>query len=681
MINKLTKYKIGFILVFFTVCVYIIGVRLYSYQVVMHDELYESSLRKTMRTYTQKASRGSILDTNGAKLVSNEMAFQVVFDYFLWDKERQNEVILQLCALMDKAQETYMDTLPVSGYAPFEYTTADVENKYYKKLIAFVEGKKDLKKALGSDFTAMELMKVLAERYKVTSGYSEREQRVIIGIRYDMELQGFSSYSQYVFSDNVSKKTVSQIEEGSVFFPGVSIKEVEKRSYKTDVASHLLGRVGVIYKEEYQELKEKGYPMNATIGKDGAEKAFEEYLRPIDGTLGVETNVDGDFSDVTTIKEAQPGKDVYLTIDQNMQRVAEKALADVAESIRQKAKWSTKKTGWDAAGGAAVVIKVSTGEILACASMPTYDLESFSANYNSLLEDPLKPMFNRAIMAAHPPGSIFKMVTAVAALEENIVEPYTKIRDEGVYRYYAPSYTPACWIWNEFGKTHGNINVSEAIKYSCNYFFYEVSRIMGIDTLNKYAKALGLGEKTGIELAGEVKGNLAGPESRLEKGGAKWEAGETIQAAIGQSEQQFTPIQLANYMATIVNGGTHYQPHLLKKVVSYDGKTTYLENSGVVLDKIELKAETVDAIKKGMLGATTDDGTASSVFNGYPIKIGGKTGSAQTKKGASAHGTFLSFAPYDNPEIAVCVIIEHAGSGGAVAPVVRSIYDYYFGLE
>ena len=330
-----------------------------------------------------------------------------------------------------------------------------------------------------------------------------------------------------------------------------------------------------------------------------------------------------------------------------------------------------------------MVIEVDTGGILACASYPTYNLETFSADFQTLMEDPLKPMFNRAISGAYPPGSTFKPVTALAALESGVVTTQTRIRDAGPYMFYASSnYTPACWIWNDRRGSHGNINISEALKYSCNYYFYEASRLMGIETLNTYAK-LGLGQKTGVEIPGEVAGTLAGPESREARGGDPWMPGETLQAAIGQSEQQFTPIQMANYMATILNGGTHYQPHFLKQAVSYDYSEIVEDYQPVVLDQMDISPETIEAIKEGMRGVVTDDGTAASIFRNYPIAIGGKTGSAQTTgdRSRSAHGVFISFAPYDDPQIAVFVLVEHGGSGGNVAPIVRDIYDAYFGKQ
>lgn len=660
----------------FVLLLYGIVISLAELQITKHDDYVNTSMRKAMRTYSQKASRGNILDRNGTAMVSNALGFQVSFDHFTWDKTQQNEVILQLCALMDSLGEEYMNTLPIAYQSEmFLYTSVSETDRNYKNLLKFFNS---YKKEFQADMSAPAAIAAFAKRYKVADTYTPQEQLKIISIRYDMEQQGFSAATPYIFAPKISLETMSKVSEASIFFPGVIIGTTETREYKTPAAAHILGRVGVIYAEEKEEYKAKGYALNAIVGKDGAEKAFEEYLRPVDGLVGLESNIDGDFSEYTTLKEPQPGKDVYLTIDLGMQAVAEQALADTIAQIKANSKYARGGLGWDVAGGSAVVIDVNSGEILACASNPTYNLGTFNADYKALSEDPLTPMLNRPLMGAYPPGSIFKMVTALAALEEGIVTPQKIIRDLGVYEYYAPSYTPACWLWNQSRRTHGNTNVSDAIKYSCNYFFFDVSREMGIDTLNKYAKMLGLGEPTGVEISGERSGNLAGPESRKAKGGPQWEPGETIQAAIGQSEQQFTPIQLANYMATLVNGGNHYKPHFLKQVATYDGSEVVYETPKELEDVINIAPASLEAIKKGMLGATTDDGTASSVFRNYPIQIGGKTGSVEISKTATAHGSFLSFAPYDKPEIAVCVLIEHAGTGGAVAPVVKAIYDYYF---
>lgn len=657
-------------------------VRLADLQLVNGAAYREEAERKISRTYTQQASRGQILDRYGRPLVSNGLGFSITFDYFTWDRANQNEVILRLCSLMRADSVAYIDTLPITAAAPFEYTYASKSDEDYKNLEAFYADQAAQKNSAWPKEMpdAAGLMALLRKKYQVADTVSDNDARTILGIRYEMVLREFSAYNNvFTFATNVNVETVSKVSERGFQLPGVTIGVEDIRQYNTDSAAHVLGRVGVIYKDEYAELKEQGYPMNAIIGKDGLEKAYESYLRGKDGTKAVETNVAGDVTGETTLVEPQPGNNVVLTLDLDLQTVAEQSLASTIASIKKSAPGKKSKSGGDAEGGAAVVLDVKSGGILACASYPTYQLSTFLADYAALLANPLKPMVNRAISSAYPPGSTFKPVTAVAALESGTVTPKTIIRDEGVYRFYASSgYTPACWIWNEAHRTHGNINVSQALKYSCNYFFFEASRLMGIDTLNTYAKKLGLGQKTGVELAGERAGNLAGPESRQKSGGAKWMPGETLSAAIGQSEQQFTPIQMANYLATILNGGTRYQPHFLKRVVNYSYTDVVEEYQPVVLDKIDLKASTVEAVKEGMRGVVTDDGTAASIFRNYPIAIGGKTGSAQTIPSRSAHGVFLAFAPYDDPQIVVFVIVEHGGSGGNVAPVARDIFDAYF---
>lgn len=694
--------------------------RLVDLQVINGAAYREEAERKILRTYKQPASRGEILDAYGRPLVSNALGFSIAFDYFTWDRDKQNDVILRICAIVDDAGIAHYDTLPITADAPFAYTFASQEEESAKKLISFFEENKkafriDVPKAETGDKAARrgedptpqqaaaqvlgtllsysqpnhinrtldntsgpQLMELLRKKYDIPESYSDAQARVIAGVRYEMSQQLFSPVNLYTFASQVDVETVSLVEERSSQLPGVIITVDNVRQYNTTYAAHVLGRVGIIFKDEYAELKDQGYAMTATLGKDGLEKAYESYLRGIDGERSVETNIDGDITGLVETKEPQPGSNVVLTLDLDLQAVAEESLKNNIENIRGQ------KGGSGVEGGAAVVIDVNTGGILACASYPTYNLATFNADFNTLNTDPLRPMFNRAVQGAYPPGSTFKPVTAVAALESGVITPSTKIRDEGRYMFYKSSgYTPACWIYNDYGRTHGLINVSEALKYSCNYFFFEASRLMGIETLNSYAKKLGLGQKTGVELPGEVPGNLAGPESREKNGGEEWQPGETIQAAIGQSEQQFTPIQMANYLATILNGGTRYRPHFLKQVVSYDYTKTVEDYQPEVLDHIDLKESTIEAIKEGMKGVVDEGGTASSVFRNYPIAVGGKTGSAQTAgdKSKKAHGVFISFAPYDKPQIAVYVLVEHGGSGGNVAPIVRDIYDAYFGKQ
>ena len=708
-----------------TLFIGLIGLRLADLQLVNGAAYRQQAERTIVRTYSQPAARGEILDRYGRPLISNSLGFSISFDYFTWDEETQNETILRLCDIAEEAGLEYYDSLPVSAAAPFSYTFSSMEDEEAKKMRAFFEKKREdwkikiqrpqspsqkewrkekdpMQQSLNGVIlaanagspkaivrtlegtSASQLMNLLREQYKIGDGYTSAQVRRIAGVRYEMEQQEFSSWNNlYIFASQADVDTVALIKERSSLLPGVTITVENVRQYDTVYGAHVLGRIGKIWKEEYEELKGEGYGMNAVLGKDGLEKAYESYLRGKDGKRSVETNSAGDILAEREVEPAQPGANMVLTLDLDLQAAAEESLARNIEEIRRRNQ-GRRSGGWDAEGGAAVVIEVDTGGILACASYPAYNLSTFSADFQTLMDDPLKPMFNRAVSGAYPPGSTFKPVTALAALESGVVTTQTRIRDAGPYMFYASSgYTPACWIWNDRRGSHGNINISEALKYSCNYYFYEASRLMGIDTLNHYAKQLGLGQKTGVEIPGEVSGTLAGPESREARGGDPWMPGETLQAAIGQSEQQFTPIQMANYMATILNGGTHYQPHLLKQAVSYDYGEIVEDYQPVVLDQIDISPETIDAIKEGMRGVVTDDGTAASIFRNYPIAIGGKTGSAQTTgdRSRSAHGVFISFAPYDDPQIAVFVLVEHGGSGGNVAPIVRDIYDAYFGKQ
>ena len=641
-------------------------------QLVEHEEAVAKVQSKSVRTYKEIASRGEIKDREGNTLVADVACYNITFDYYEWDKSRQNEVILSLCEILEKAGLSWSDELPLSRDVPYSYTYASQTSGSGKKLMKFIA-----EREWDADITPSRLFTLLCERYKVSDTLTSKQKRDIIGIRYYLELCQFSAYNSPVtISTDVPVDTVVEVSALSRQLPGVTITTGARRQYFTTYAAHLLGRVAAISSTEYAELKSDGYRLTDNIGKMGVEKAFESNLRGIDGKKNIEVDrATGQIVNEYMLEDPQPGDNIVLTLDIGMQAVAEQSLAETMESLRNVPEG---ERGSGAEGGAVAVIDARTGEILTLASYPTYNLATYGADYNANLTNTLKPFFNRAIAGTYPPGSTFKMLTALAALEEGIITPTETMHTTGVYMYYAPSYTPACWVYNDYGRSHGHINVSEALKYSCNYFFFEAGRVLGIELLNKYASALGLGQKTGIEIGGEEAGNLAGPESRKQNGGI-WQESETIQAAIGQTEQQFTPVQIASYVASIVNGGTKYSPHLIKAVTTYDG-SEIIEGEKITAVDLNLSAASVKAIKEGMRGVVTEDGTASSVFRNFPIDVGGKTGSAQTKQGRDAHGVFVSFAPYDDPEIVVCVVGEYAGSGGSVAPVCIDIYNYYFGL-
>ncbi|MBO4342522.1 MAG: penicillin-binding protein 2, partial [Clostridia bacterium] len=439
-------------------------------------------------------------------------------------------------------------------------------------------------------------------------------------------------------------------------------------------AVHILGRTGKIYKEEYDELADKDYKMNDIIGKQGIEKYCESYLRGIDGLSGVEQSVDQSRVKIVESVAPKKGNNVILTIDVNVQKAAERALAETIQYIRYKSA-SENGNGADANCGAIAAVDVNSGDIIAIASYPPYDPYTFDEDYAKLSSDRNLPMFNRAIGGAYEPGSTFKMLTAIAALEENVITPEDSIEDLGIYKYYE-DYQPACWIYRSKKTTHGFQNVTEALENSCNYFFYDIGRRTTIEGINKYAKIFGLGESTGIELTSEEnKGLLTSPEQREAEGKA-WNPGDVLQVSIGQSRNMFTPLQLANYLATLVNGGTRYKTHLIKSVRDSETGEVLFENMPEIADSIEIKEENYKAVMQGMKNVI-ELGTASSVFDDFPIPVGGKTGTAEVT-GGSDNAIFLGFAPFDNPTIAVCAVIEHGAHGTNAGLAVKTVLNSYF---
>ena len=653
--------------------------RMVQLQLIQGPNVTDSPYSNVIREYDEIASRGEIMDRNGTVMVGNALVFSVQLDYYQWDKSVQNDVLLQMYKTLREADVACLDVLPLNWEMPLTYTYSSLESGDGRKLARFL---KNLEWPTAEELTPARLFGLLCDRYGVDPDLSLEERRAVIGLRYYLEDKQFSGYNTPItVVEALDIHTVARLSEQSNDLPGVTVQVSDSREYHTDAAAQVLGRVAVIGPEEYEEKKDEGYTLNDTIGKNGMEQALESYLRGTDGVRAVEADGrTGQLVSEYLVEEPQPGKNCWLTIDLRLQERAEAALAATLAGIKAKGEASREGDGADVEGGAAVAIDVNTGEILAMASWPTYSLETFQKDYSTNATDPLSPFLNRTIQSVYSPGSTFKMCTALAALEEGLIDPDDKIRDEGIYTRYADvGYSPRCWIYRQHGGTHGNINVSQALKYSCNYFFYEMGYLLQPELLNKYAAELGLGQKTGVELSGEKAGNLAGPESRAAKGGEKWYGADTLMAAIGQSDHQFTPLQLANYVATLVNGGTRYQPHLLKTVMDYTNTEVHEEVQPTVLNTIEISQDSVNAIKEGMKGVVTEDGTASSYFAGFPIQVGGKTGSAQMVN-HSATGVFVSFAPYDDPQIAVCVVGEYASSGGSLAPVAIAIYDEYFGL-
>lgn len=640
----------AFLVLFFAV--------LYDAQVVHGSENRARSITSNTASETVTASRGIITDRNGKVLVSNRLAYTLVVDKSSFGKDEAalNDAIWQLIQLCQEQGVTWSDTLPMTTGSSPQLTSKSLTESFRE----YLDGNK-----LPTDGGSAEVLAAMRKLYKVDDSYTDAQARLIVGVRY--ELDGRSSYT---FAEDVSTELLGRITDGK--YRGVTIKTAAARVYNTKLAAHILGTVGAIWQEEWRSdestgyvgYADKGYNMNDLVGKDGVEKAFEEYLHGKDGKRLITTDENGKITGELYTREPQPGGTVALTIDIDLQQVVEDTLASTIQGMIDKD--SNER------GGAAAVIQVGTGEVLAMASYPTYDLETFNQDYDELVKDERLPMFNRATQGVYAPGSTFKLCTSVAALEEGIITPSTIIEDKGIYTYYVDP-QPMCWIWRQAHTTHGRINVSQAIVDSCNYFYYEVGRLTGIKKLDEYATAFGLGQSTGIEI-GDVSGVLASPEW-AEAHDREWTDGQTITAAIGQSYNLFTPLQLANYVATLVSGGEHYEAHLLKNVKSYDNSRVIDIYGKGPLNDLNISDSTMAAVTKGMHDLTYD--SLRSAFSRCVVEAGAKTGSAQVGTDI-ANGTFVAYAPYDDPEIAIAIVVEKGGSGSLLANAAVDIINAWF---
>ncbi len=648
-----------FLAVFTAFCV----ARLFSLQIVHGDEYKEKAENRLVRAYPIKAPRGEMLDRYGRPMVTNSMGYYVQIQHISRDNNVLNKTIYNLIKIFEADKTEYVDEFPITNI-PYSFDFKNSKNpedalKKWKK-------ENDLKKFE----TAEDVMEYYFEKYDIDEEYTAQDARNIVAVRYTMETKNFSVMNPYTFGNDITMETVQKIKERSYELGGVSVEIEPVREYVNGtMAAHILGRTDIIYKEEYDELKDQGYGMNDIIGKDGLEKVLEKYLKGTDGYKRVEQTKAGSVSQTLNIKPAETENFAVLTIDSVLQGVAEKSLAENIEATRND-------RGIDCFSGAAVAVEIGTGEVLAMASLPGYHPAEYTKKYNELFENPQNPLLNRALGGAYTPGSTFKPLTSIAALEEGIITPDTKIEDLGVYKYYAPSYQPTCLIWKNTGETHGSINVSEAIGVSCNYFFYDVGRRLTIDKISHYAKGFGLGQTTGIELA-ESEGIVASKEFR-ESRDMEWYPGDTLQAAIGQSDNMFTPAQLASYVSTIINKGNRYALHLVKDIRNYKTGEIVYKNEPSLISKFEISESTVEAVKDGMR-RVTEDGTAKAVFEDFPIAVGGKTGTAEVSNGSDTV-LFVGFAPYDNPKIAVAVVLEHGATSRYAAQVARDMFEQYLGL-
>lgn len=674
--DKLNKIKVRYNIILLGI--YIIGiillVQLFNLQIVKGQEYRKQSNTRLTRETTIKAARGNICDRNGNKLVSTKMEFNLELYKTKIDNKTLNQTILDMINILDKNEDTYIDNLPIK-VEPFDFIGSDETIQSWKKTNKMQE-----------DLSAEECFYKLKQKYEIIQE-NVQDARKIMGIRYEISSKGYSSTKTVELAKNISRTSMLEISEKNSNFPGINIVTVPTVAYNSGtLASHILGTVGKITQPELEE--KTNYDINDIIGKTGIQYVFEEYLKGKDGIKQIDMAVDGTVTDEYTEKEAVSGSDVILTIDANLQKVAEEALKEDIEKIASGG-FAEKS---NANAGAVVVMNIKSGEVLALASYPDYEPQLFvkgisTEKYNEYVNSTEKPLFNRAISGAYAPGSTFKMVTAIAGLETNKITPTEKINDIGVY---PRGHHPVCWYYTSFHSGHGYLNVSEAIKHSCNYFFYELGYRMGIDTLSKYASYFGLGRKTGIELQGEAVGDLATRE-KVEKQNKEWYLADTLSAAIGQSYNNFTPVQMAKYISMLVNGGNPIDVSIVKNIINIDGQEVSKQEINEFVNKklnlqdekvenLNMKKENIKAVLEGMRGVTSESGgTAYSTFKNFEIEVGGKTGSAQTGNGTN--GWFVGFAPFDDPEIAVVVLVENGGHGGYTAEVAKKIIAEYFGMN
>jgi penicillin-binding protein 2 len=654
---------------------------LYNLQIVHGDEYFEHSRNNVVSTETIPASRGGIYDRYGRPLVGTRVSYNLaVSREKLVAADDPNGWLLKMIDYANSLDVAYNDTFPLEREAPYGII-GDMTETQFTRFTNYLK----LRRLDFDEITGAELIKFLREHYSVPKGYTGDQARAVIGVRYELELRTLFNYSTYYFAEDVGADLIVLLEEQG--FPGISLVPVSVPEYYTKYAAHLLGRVGPMSDREYTKYKLDGYPMDAQVGKDGLEAAFEAELHGSDGVRVITRNPSGTITDVLYTTEPKPGNNIRTTIDIELQQVAEQELETTIAKINADRIALAKEKGKDlnlvqeSPGGAVVVIDVRNGEVLASASYPTFDITTMSKNYSLLSSDPAAPLYNRAIQGAYEPGSTFKMVTALGALNENVISDGTIIHDAGKYtKYEGDGYSPTCALY-PYG-SHGDINVIEALAESCNYFFYETGNNLTIDNIAKYAREFGLGSKTGIELAQyENPGNVASREYKeitlAEVDGKKWFPGDTLQAAIGQSYNLFTPIQLACYTAAIADSGTRYAAHYLKEVKTHDNSQIVTSYEPYILGKVNAEERHFQTLQLGMQGVASY-GTAESIFGLYPVKVAAKTGTVQFGEELENNAVFVAYAPADNPQIAVAVVVEKGGSGSGVAGVARGLFDYYF---
>lgn len=655
---------------FVAVCLVYI-VRLVNMQITGVDK-YTSLNSKTYTRYeTVQAVRGEIFDRNGKPLVTNEYTNTVQLSYNSlknYTSAGKNKIISELSFVFEDYYEELDTHFPVNGtYPHVSYDEEALENATVKKRFqSFLS-----KNGLDEDISCVDLFEWLLEYYGVktkngTYTYEGRTQYDVISVRYELDTMNFAPDNPYIVRKDAPLKLVTAILERAS--TGIYVEKEWERVYNyPGHASHILGRVGKIPADDIDEYLEKGYKYDATVGIEGAEKAFEELLKGTEGKVKITEDEYGGIISTETITESVPGRNVYLTIDIDLQITAEEKLLENINEIVKNAK--DDLSGKLADSGAVSAVDPNTGQVFALASYPSFDLATFTENYAELANDETQPLFNRALLGNYAPGSTFKMAVSATALTCGVVNASSKVECTGEYEYY-DDYQPDCW----YSYGHGELNLKNALGVSCNCYYYDVGRRLGIETMNEYCTTLGLGQYTGIELT-ESKGVLTGPVYYSEKNLGVWNPGDTLQASIGQGGNAVTPLQLSMYVSTILNSGTRYKATVLYKTETYSGADV-VYNEPEVLGEAELSEEHATLIKQGM--KLSKESTSS--LRNYKFSIGSKTGTAQISK-QNNNAVLTAFAPYNDPQIVVSCIIENGAAGKNAATAVTGVISAKFGLD
>lgn len=659
--------RIAAIFVVLSIIILIFVAKMYQLQILEGTD--SENLKNTITANEPiPATRGSILDRNGELLISTEVTNYITLSRStLLQLDDMNEILLEIASIAKEFNIDYTDTFPITRTAPFEYVENPTSFQSYalSKYFEFF--------GIDDSITASDFFVWIKNHYGIDYTVPIEDARTMIGIRYELELRVIIGTDEYVFTDNASTDFISALEERGI--PGVIVGITSSRVYHTKYAAHVLGYVGKMDENEYEMYKSQGYAMDEDIGKDGLEKAFESYLHAEDGILRVTRSADTRaIVNTEIIKEADPGKNVYTSIDIGVQKATENALERTIDSLN-----ATRIDGAHVNGAAVAVIDVKNSSAMALASYPTFDITSFFDNYTELINDSTNPLFNRATNGTYNPGSTFKMVTGFAGLCAGVITRYSTINDVGIYsRYSSSGFSPRCWIYSTTGGGHGPLDIVNALRYSCNYFFYTIGDTIGADAMAEAARKFGFGSSTGIEI-GDSEGIVATPEYKMEVVGDKWYAADNVIGAIGQGYNMFTPLQLANYAATIANGGIRNKVTIIDRIKSADyNKTISKHSPEKAYEFSDDEKEYIAILQEGMEAVSSPGGSAYSVFGNYPVKVACKTGTVQSDTSAN-NGVFICYAPADDPEIAVAVVVEQGYAGATIITVAKDILDYYFG--